>query len=435
MIGATIGSYRVLAKLGEGGMGTVYVAEHNLIGRRAAIKVLLPAFSANQEIVARFFNEARALTAISDPGIVQLFDFGYHDGVAYIVMELLAGESMWERLQRVGRLAAIDAVRLMRQCAVSLAAAHGKGIIHRDLKPENLFVVGDPAVTGGERLKLLDFGVAKLAGLDAGPSRTRTGMMLGTPVYMSPEQCRSAPDIDSRSDIYSLGCVLFALLAGRPPFEYGNSGELIAAHLREPPPSLAQFAPELPPELDAIIQCCLAKEPAHRFASMHVVTGALDQAMAALLSVPHQQVSAPISLASSAVTTLGASTGQVAPAPRRAWRRVAVIGCAATISVAIGIAAFASGSTSSRPSAIVAAPPAPPSASLDAPAGSVIDAGVDASLEEAAAAIVAPPTAPAAGAPTKPRRVSRPRPRITHTTEEPSHGSNEAKPAPIDRGD
>ena len=133
-------------------MGTVYLGEHTLLGRKAAIKVLLPSLSANEEIVKRFFNEARAVTRIADPGIVQIFDFGHHtDGSAFIVMELLEGEPMDKRLKRLGKFGLIECLRLMRMICTSLAAAHAKGIVHRDLKPENIYIVSDPAVTGGER--------------------------------------------------------------------------------------------------------------------------------------------------------------------------------------------------------------------------------------------------------------------------------------------
>jgi eukaryotic-like serine/threonine-protein kinase len=168
-------------------MGVVYLGEHTLLGRLAAIKVLLPALSANQEIVQRSFNEARAVAQIADPGIVQVYDFGQHtDGSAFIVMELLQGEPVDRRLARIGRFTPIDCLRLTALICRSLAAAHARGIVHRDLKPENLFIVGDPVVTGGERPKILDFGIAKLSSSEPGALKTRTGMMMGTPVYMSP---------------------------------------------------------------------------------------------------------------------------------------------------------------------------------------------------------------------------------------------------------
>jgi serine/threonine-protein kinase len=155
--GSSIGPYRVVRKIGAGGMGAVFLGEHTLIGRRAAIKVLLPELSSRRDSVDRFFNEARATTAISDPGIVQVFDFGFTpDKVAYIVMELLEGEQLDVRLARLGALTPTDALRITRQAAGSLGAAHAAGIVHRDLKPENLFMIRDPEALGGERPKILD---------------------------------------------------------------------------------------------------------------------------------------------------------------------------------------------------------------------------------------------------------------------------------------
>ena len=160
---STIGAYRVLGKLGEGGMGAVFLAEHSLIGRRAAIKVLRPERNVQRDSIERFFNEARATSAVVDPGIVQVFDFGVtDDNTAYIVMEYLEGEVLLQRLRRLQRLAPLDALRIVRQVAGSLAAAHAAGIVHRDLKPENLFIVRDSEAPAGERVKILDFGIAKL---------------------------------------------------------------------------------------------------------------------------------------------------------------------------------------------------------------------------------------------------------------------------------
>src|SRR5262245_23764831 len=210
--GAVVGAYRLVRQLGAGGMGEVWLAEHTMIGRRAAIKVLHEAVSRRPEIVGRFFNEARAATAISDPGIVQIFDFGQHTtGDAFIVMEMLEGETLELRLRRSGALRVPDALRLLRQVAASLGAAHARGIVHRDLKPDNIFVVPDPEAVGGERTKILDFGIAKLAGQGVGV-KTQTSAVMGTPTYMSPEQCRGAGEVDQRSDIYSLGCILYEIL-------------------------------------------------------------------------------------------------------------------------------------------------------------------------------------------------------------------------------
>jgi serine/threonine-protein kinase len=189
--GTQVGSYRLLEQIGEGGMGAVWLAEHVMLGRRAAIKVLQASFSMQPDIVTRFFNEARAATAIADPGIVQVFDFGHHsDGSAFIVMELLEGETLHARLRRTGPLPCADALRIARQIAGSLGAAHARGIVHRDLKPENVFMVRDAEVAGGERAKILDFGIAKLGvGTSSG---TNTHAVLGTPAYMSPTSTRSA---------------------------------------------------------------------------------------------------------------------------------------------------------------------------------------------------------------------------------------------------
>jgi len=286
MEGTVIGQYRVLQKLGEGGMGAVYVGEHSLIGRKAAIKVLLPTLSAHQDVVQRFFNEARAATAISDPGIVQIFDFGYHtDGSAYIVMEYLEGETLDARLRRFGRLPAYDAVRILRQVASSLASAHSRGIIHRDLKPENIFLVKDNEVAGGERAKILDFGIAKLTGDQHSKVKTNTAAIMGTPWFMSPEQCRGAGTIDHRSDVYALGCVLFHLVTGSPPFDAEGAGEIIAAHLMSPPPPPSSRVPGIPEAIDRVVLRCLEKSPDARYGSMQELAQVLNQ-LAAQLTHP-----------------------------------------------------------------------------------------------------------------------------------------------------
>src|SRR5215470_2721331 len=305
--GTQIGAYRVLRQIGEGGMGSVWLAEHIALGRRAALKMLHPEFSNRPDIVTRFFNEARAATAIPDPGIVQIFDFGQHvDGSAYIVMELLDGEPLDRRLEREGALSLVDGLRLMRQVASTLGAAHARGIIHRDLKPENIYIVRDPEVPGGERAKVLDFGIAKLAGDRAG-IKTQTATVMGTPTFMSPEQCRGTGQVDQRSDVYALGCVLFTLVTGRPPFNADGAGEIIAMHLREPAPAPSQLRPGIPPELDQLVLRCLAKHPAQRFAT----AGELALAIGGLLgSSPQVPAAAAGGYATAAApTTLSAAAG------------------------------------------------------------------------------------------------------------------------------
>lgn len=277
-----LGAYRLLQRIGEGGMGAVWLAEHAMLGRRAAIKVLHPGYSNRPEIVTRFFNEARAATSIGDPGIVQIFDYGHHvDGSAYIVMELLNGEPLDRRLARQGAMGLPEALRILRQVASTLGAAHAHGIVHRDLKPENIYIVRDPEVIGGERAKVLDFGIAKLT-IGDGLVKTHTSAVMGTPMYMSPEQCRGAGAVDQRSDVYALGCVLFALLTGRPPFYAEGSGEIIAMHLREPPPIPSSMRAGIPSHVDALVLRCLSKAPEQRFAhggELAYALGAMLEAM------------------------------------------------------------------------------------------------------------------------------------------------------------
>ncbi|MEO8705774.1 MAG: serine/threonine-protein kinase [Kofleriaceae bacterium] len=286
MIGQVVGSYRILSQLGAGGMGAVWLAEHTLLGRRVAIKFLHSHVSQNPAMVDRFFAEARAATRIADPGIIVVYDFGWHtDGAAYIVMEYLGGVSVQTRL-RDGRFAVVDAVRVVQLAAMAMAVAHSSGIIHRDLKPDNLFLVPDPAVMGGERIKILDFGIAKLLrDEDGNPSRTTTGMIMGTPTYMSPEQCRGAGDIDHRTDIYALGCVLFHLLCGRVPFVASTPGDMIAAHLREAPPVPSMFVPQIPSSIDSIVMRCMAKAADDRYASMTELARDLATAIGVLSSI------------------------------------------------------------------------------------------------------------------------------------------------------
>ncbi|MGE0549488.1 MAG: protein kinase [Kofleriaceae bacterium] len=281
-VGTQIGNYRVLRQIGEGGMGAVWLAEHVMLGRHAAIKVLHASFSTRQDVVQRFFNEARAATAIADAGIVQIFDFGYHvDQSAYIVMELLDGEPLDKRLSRLGALSPRDALRILRQVAASVGAAHARGIVHRDLKPENVFLVPDPELPSGERAKILDFGIAKLAGdqhQNVGV-KTQQSLVIGTPAYMSPEQCKGAADVDARSDVYALGCVLFCLIAGKAPFEAAGLGEIFVKHLMEPPPLLSSRVPGISLEVDQLVLRCMAKDPAERYAN----GGELARAIEALI--------------------------------------------------------------------------------------------------------------------------------------------------------
>ncbi len=277
MLGETVGKYRIVRKIGEGGMGVVYLAEHALIGRHAAVKVLLPAYSHDVHIVNRFFNEARAIAGIKHPGLVDIYDFGtLDDGSAFLVMEWLSGESLAERVQRKGRLRPNFAVEIARQIAGAMAAAHAQLIVHRDLKPDNIFLVADNDLPFGTRVKVLDFGVAKVTSAQTGAMRTASHAVLGTPAYMSPEQCRGAGSVDARSDIYALGCILFELVTGRPPFVAEGMGEVFADHLRTAPPSPRTLAPNVPEDLSRTILRCLEKDPAARLPSMTALADELS---------------------------------------------------------------------------------------------------------------------------------------------------------------
>jgi serine/threonine protein kinase len=289
MIGQVIGNYRVLDQIGQGGMGAVYLAEHRQIGRKAAVKVILPELSARPEVLSRFFNEARATAQLKHPALVDIFDYGTHtDGSAYIMMEFLEGDSLGTRLKKVPRMPPWEAAKILRQIAEGVGVAHAAKIVHRDLKPDNIFLVPHPA-TGDDQVKILDFGIAKMLDGDRRPddaSQTRTGVMVGTPVFMSPEQCRGAGAhlIDHRADIYAFGGIAYRMLTGRPPFVYEGFGELIAAHLHEVPASLRTIDPSIPEGLDKLVLKALAKRPDDRQRSMLEIVGELDAVISTLTS-------------------------------------------------------------------------------------------------------------------------------------------------------
>jgi hypothetical protein len=328
-----LGQYRVTGTIGHGGMGIVYAAEHSLLGKPAAIKVLQSELSQNQDVVARFFNEARAATAIRHPGIIEIYDFGWtRDGAAYLVMELLEGETLARRSARMPfRWPAVLAIA--RQIAGALAAAHAKGIVHRDLKPENVFLVPDPEVPGGERIKLLDFGIAKLA-VDA-PSTltvTRTGAVIGTPTYMAPEQCRGVA-IDHRADLYALGCVIYELCCGRPPFRGEGAGDVLAAHIYMPVPAMSTAKAEIPEAVEALVRRLLAKAPGDRLQTAEEVIFAIDAVNGERTIIMDPPPRATSAVAELAMTTLSGSAAMPAERPRTARMRRSVAAVAAGLAV------------------------------------------------------------------------------------------------------
>lgn len=324
MIGQTVGNYRITKLLGEGGMGAVYLAEHPGIGRRAAVKVLHPDLTRHPDMATRFFNEARAANAIQHPGIVEVLDFGtLPTGVSYIVMEFLDGQSLAERLGSGGGVPIATAIDFTRQAAAALGAAHDKGIVHRDLKPDNLYVVPDPRNPGREMIKVLDFGIAKLGTgtTNSGSVKTRTGTVMGTPAYMSPEQCRGTKEVDHRTDIYALGIILYEMLCGAPPFVSEGHGELIHLHISESPPPPRSRNAAISPALETVVLRALAKEPDQRFASMGDLARALAYpASVTQLATPASSTVAPMAggtMMLPSPTTLSAGSGMVETAPPR----------------------------------------------------------------------------------------------------------------------
>ena len=266
--GSRLGPYEIVAPLGVGGMGEVYRARDARLGRDVAIKVLPPAFAGDPERLRRFEREGRAASALNHPNITVLHDVGTHDGIPYMVEELLEGETVRERL-KAGALPARKAMELAVQVAAGLAAAHEKGIVHRDLKPENLFVTSDGHV------KILDFGIAKLQPREqhepGGPAATvvettEPGVVMGTVAYMSPEQVRGQP-ADNRSDIFSLGAVLYEMATGRRAFARDTGAETMAAILKEEPPEASSIEGGVPAALSRSIAHCLEKRPEERFQS------------------------------------------------------------------------------------------------------------------------------------------------------------------------
>ncbi len=272
MLGTTVGVYRIAALVGVGGWGRVYKGVHPEIGSRVAIKVLTVDFSSNPELISRFFNEARAVNLIRHENIVNIIDLAQlPDKRPYIVMEYLDGLSLADHIKERGQLGISETCRICAETLDALTAAHDKGIIHRDLKPDNLFI------TPEGRAKVLDFGIAKLREDDApNAAQTKVGSMIGTPHFMSPEQALARP-VDPRSDIYSMGVILFQCLTGKFPFHADSVLELARAHVERPPVSPRSIRADIPPELDALVLRALAKDPVDRWQDAATLSTALKR--------------------------------------------------------------------------------------------------------------------------------------------------------------
>ena len=261
MIGVRIGGYTITSQLGEGGMGAVWIAENERLGKRIAVKVLLPQFSRSPQIVERFEAEARAASAIRHPNIIDVLDVAQlDDGRLYISMEFLEGCSLEEFIQAHGQLTIQEALQILVPALDGLQTAHDAGIIHRDLKPANLFLVNTPE--NPRFVKLLDFGIAKVTRQDlAGGVKTGSHVVLGTPGYMSFEQARGSAGVDQRSDVYAMGVITYQMLTGRLPYNAISVGDLVAQQLRSGPPSPEALRPDLPGALVDTIRAALATEP------------------------------------------------------------------------------------------------------------------------------------------------------------------------------
>ena len=395
-------------------MGVVYEADHVGLGKRVALKFLLEKYTEDPEVVARFHREARNASHIGHENICDVHDIGEaDDGRAYLVMELLEGADLSQVLARSGPMSAERAVHLVNQILCGLAAAHGKGIIHRDMKPENVFV---STRASGDFVKIMDFGISKIiAAQDARVRLTATGAVLGTPVYMAPEQAMGAADMDHRVDIYAVGVMLYELLAGRPPFEAPSYLALVTKHLHEVPPRLDTFRPDLPQQLVAAVHCALEKDPARRFGAAADFARALPSlellrtaqwdgrvttpvgSDSAVFATPPRAGAAPYGVVGPAQGAAPVSQVMTSPSARLAvarqssgWTPLLIVGSAVAIAAALIVFALltrdGSGSGASASAPASANAPAPgasvaPAASAAEPAGSGAGAPTSSAIE------------------------------------------------------
>jgi eukaryotic-like serine/threonine-protein kinase len=305
------GRYRVARKLGAGGMGTVWAAVQENLGREVALKVVRADLLDDQAAVERFHREARTVSTLQHPHIVGIYDFATEGPLQFIVMELLRGDTLRARLESRGRLGTRASIGVVRDVASALAAAHAAGVIHRDLKPDNVMLV--EAAGRPDFVKILDFGVAKLLDAKGGarmPTLTQQGMMVGTPGYMAPELVLHGVTDDPRSDLYALGVLWFEMVVGRALFEANTAVGLVMKHATEPAPRPTEAAPhvEVPPQIEEVIVRLLAKDPADRPKSAAALVAALDELLMTAPNTP-----APIVVAPPAPNTLPPSSYDTAP--------------------------------------------------------------------------------------------------------------------------
>ena len=276
--GQSFGNFQVVRLLGEGGFGEVYEAQNPFLQRRAAVKVLHAALLQDPELVRRFLNEARAASAIRHPNIIEVYDAGVTpDGEPYILMEFLDGDSLQKLLLQQGRMPLRTVQEIVRQAGSALSAAHTNGIVHRDLKPENIFLVPDAQSPIGFTVKVLDFGIAKVRSRDDKGStvKTQAGLLMGSPAYMSPEQCRDSSDVDHRTDIYSLAVIVYEMLAGVPPFASNSATEMLVLQMTADPAPLREHVPDLPEYAEQAVARAMTKDREQRYANVDYFVGAL----------------------------------------------------------------------------------------------------------------------------------------------------------------
>jgi serine/threonine protein kinase len=385
--GLVAAKYEVVRLIGRGGMGSVWEGRHQSLGTRVAIKFIDTEHADSDEARARFVTEARAAATIQSKHAIQIFDHGLtEDGRPYIVMELLVGEALDRRIDRLGSISLVETARVIQQVCRALQRAHDAGIIHRDLKPENVFLVRSQDDEDDEIAKVLDFGIAKIKpppGAEGLTSSTRTGAVLGTPYYMSPEQARGLRDLDHRTDLWSLGVIAYKCVTGVLPFDGESVGDLLVKICTSPLPRAAAITPGLPPAFDAWFARALEREIPRRFAT----ATELSQALAAAAGIPSTRgpTSTPMSHASptsfaprALAPTLPGAAVTSAPITASTTTRktsrsaVAAIAAAALVGGALGVTTVVKLAGTPKPSLHVpAAPSAPPTVSARANASAL----------------------------------------------------------------
>ncbi len=330
--GTEIAGYRVEGILGRGGMGVVYRAADERLGRSVAVKVIAPEQARDPAFQRRFSEESRSAAAIDHPNVLPVYEAGEQDGLLFLATRLVDGDDLAELIRAEDAFGPERAVGLVEQVAAALDAAHGSGLVHRDVKPANVLVTGIPGRGGGEHCYLTDFGLAKQD--DAQTGLTATGQFVGTLDYIAPEQVQGEK-LDGRADQYALAAMLFQLLVGAPPFSRDSSPALIWAHMNDPPPSVSEYRPGLPRELDAVIARGMAKRPDERFGSCAALAAAARAALAGtapepITAAPAETIAAPAERASPP------AAGVAAEPPRRHRRPLALAGIAALLAVAAG---------------------------------------------------------------------------------------------------